>query len=155
MAFFDRMTNKSFRRSDSGQVIYLPLLKLGPARLLRADTDEAAMRRIVRNFYRYAVLIVCPIIVLINFYLHLDGDFDLQDGFLVIAASTASLVPSILLVAYLGRGFDALDMRSVKLNALEVGDGPTLGAALALSAFTVWIGVLALLALYGSFSDYF
>lgn len=154
MAFFDRMTNESFRHAEGGTV-YLPILKVGQARLLPTASDETAMRRIVASFYRYAVLIVCPIMVLGQFYLRLDGEVDLRDACTLAAMLAALLLPAGLLVAYLSRKFETLDVSGVEMNALAVGGGPSLIAALFLSAFTVCIGLLAFMALYGSAADYF
>lgn len=154
MAFFDRITNESFRRSESGEAIYLPILKLGSARLLPSATDEAAMRRIVMNFYRYAVLIVCPIVVLTNFYLRLADGFAVQDLLVTAAVIAALLLPAVLLVAYLSTRFDALDVSTIKMNALSAGDGPTLNAALFLTVFTVCIVGLALMVILGALANY-
>jgi hypothetical protein len=150
MAFFDRMTNQSFGRSENGAAVYLPVLKLGRARLLPSARDEAMMRHVVTNIYRYTVLVVCPIIVMGQFYLRLDGDIDLGELVILALLTMGLLCPAAIIPAYLGRSFEAVDLRAVKIQEIDTGTGPTLGAALVLSAFTLCIAILASMAIYGS-----
>ena len=155
MAFFDRMTDESFRRSDGGEIAYVPQLIRGSARLLPTAHEEEVMRRAVRNVSRYRVLVVCPIFVLTQIYLHMDEPFGWRDGVVLVLLLAALLLPVEMRSYQLSKHFAPVEARTAEKWAADIGDGPTLGAAVALSAFTVWIGLAGLMVAYGFAANYF
>lgn len=152
VSLINALTDQAFGRDVQGRPVCRPLFWNDAPRLLPSAAEEAALRRAVKNFYRYIVFVVFPVIIVLAIGLPMFTDA-VPDGiatggmpYLVSAVVGGILaLPAILWIKWLGRDYPSIDANEVVADPIPAGNRPSLNGAFLLMALTLAVGAVALI----------
>lgn len=152
MGLINALTENAFGLDIEGRPIYRPLFGREGPRLLPSNETERSLRLSVKNFYRYIVFVVSPIVIILVTAtpILVDSYADILPAGLAaermhyIVSTAVGIVlalPAMLWIRRLGRDYPPIAADQVVTEENRT----SLGGAFVLMALTLMVGSCALI----------
>lgn len=166
MGLFNALTNRAFVRDTTGRKIYRPVLHISSPRYLPSPAEEAAMRQSVMNFYRYIVLVIFPIVIVLWVGMPFFGGFfwdvlqvNITSSFtrliLSLGVSLVLLMPAFAWIEIRSRRYLEVEAGTVIVDQEPLDQRTTLGGAFVLVGLTLFVGGVGLAMIYLAAAELF